>query len=297
MISVAAFRYRDIFVEHGGPIRTIETGEFPIRGRKSIQANAWLAPGLTPTRSSSGLYSTADGTGNDPVPSVARYKAISEALERWAFHATVRSERAAEFAFDIDPSTTGMSAFPGLIRRQARHKAVIEAIERYCLIAWWEGLARGEPVQTDWPGVSAIAIDGPLGGVAVIAYARTPWGGYVYGHAAGESIGAACEGAVVELTRHEWILRSAWLDSVAGHKPVTRHILEKRLLFFATEEGHQLFQARIRAGQNARAIPKADILCDSHIPGPWNEYATVWRFSLRPLSDGYIRGGERYFFL
>lgn len=297
MLSVAAFRYRDVLVEHGGPIQAIETGDFPIRGRKSIQANAWLAPGLTPARSSSGLYSTADGTGNDPVPSVARHKAISEALERWAFHATVRSEHAAEFAFDVDPSTSGMSAFPGLIRRQARHKAVIEAIERYCLVAWWEGLAQGEPVQTDWPGVSAVAISGPFGGVAVIAYARTSWGGYVYGHAAGESVGAACESAVVELTRHEWILRSAWLDSVAGQKPVTRHILEKRMLFFATEEGHALFQERVRAGQAARAIPKADILCDSHIPGPWSDYATVWRFAIRPLSQGYIRGGERYFFL
>lgn len=261
-----------------------------------VQANAWLVPGLTPDRGPGGLYSSADGTGNDPILSIARHKAVSEALERWAFHVVARSEDAADFGFDVDPSTNGMSAFPGLLRRQARHKAVLEAVERYSLMAWWEGFAHGEIIQTDWPGVSAVAINGPFGGVTVIAYAQTPWGGYIYGHAAGESTSAACEGAVIELARHEWLLRSSWLASAAGEKIKPSHVFEERVLFFASEEGHELFQSRLHA-RCTRSIPKPEILCDSHIPGPWDEYATVWRFSLRPLSDGYIRGGERYFFL
>jgi ribosomal protein S12 methylthiotransferase accessory factor YcaO len=260
-----------------------------------ILANARLVSGLT-KKGPLTLFSDADGTGVHRIASVARHKAVSEAMERWAFQATVRSERAAEFGFDVDPSTTGMSAFPGILRRQARRTAVLEAIERYSLISWWDGHAKATPLQTDWPGVSAVAIEGPFGGVTAVVYARTEWGGWVYGHAAEESLGAAVEHAVVELARHEWVMRSWWLASVAGqHTPVS-NIFERRCLFFATEEGHEVFQQHLTRSASG-ALPKPDVLCDRDIPGPWDEYATVWRFSLRPPSDGYLRGGERYFFL
>lgn len=295
MISLAALRYRNVLAEHGGPVAKIETGHFPVRGRKMLLANATLNPGLT-RKSSLTLFSDADGTGVHRIASVARHMAVSEALERWAFSALVRSERRAEFGFDADPSSTGMAAFPGLLRRQARRSAILEAIERYSLIAWWEGLVDGQPVETDWPGVSAIAIDGVLGGVAAVVYARTEWGGYVYGHAAEESIGAACEKAVVELARHEWVLRSSWLAAVAGEKGPVSNIFEQRCLFFASDAGHEVFRERL-ARKARGAMPKPEILCDRDLPGPWDEYATVWRFAMRPISEGYLRGGESYFFL
>ena len=222
--------------------------------------------------------------------------AVSEALERWAFSALVRSERAAEFGFDVDPSSTGMAAFPGLLRRQARRKAVLEAVERFSLIAWWEGMAEGRLFDTDWPGVSAVAIDGPFGGVTVVAFARTEWGGYAYGHAAEESFSAACERAIIELARHEWILRSSWLAFVAGEKKAPTNIFERRCVFFASAEGDEVFRERL-ARKASGAMPRATVICDSDIPGPWDRYATVWRFALRPPTDGYLRGGERYFFL
>jgi hypothetical protein len=208
----------------------------------------------------------------------------------------VRSERAAEFGFDVDPSTTGMAAFPGVVRRDARRSAVLEAVERFSVIAWWDGLAQGRVFETDWPGVSAVAIDGPFGGITVVAFARTEWGGWVYGHAAEESFGAACERAVVELARHEWILRAAWLATVAGQPISPTNIFERRCIFFASPEGHASFLERIGTRASG-AVPPLEVLCDREIPGPWDAYATVWRFALRPPSDGYRRGGERYFFL
>lgn len=295
MLSLASLRYRNVLAINGGPVERIETGEFPVRGRRVIQANARLIPGLTRKRQLS-IYSTADGTGTHPVASIARHKAISEAMERWAFHAVVCSDRAKEFGFDIDPSSNGMSAFPGLLRRQARHAAVLEAVERYSLISWWEGMIDGRQFETDWPGVSAVAIDGPFGGVTVVVFARTEWGGYAYGHAAEESFSGACERAIVELARHEWVLRSKWLAFAAGETAKPSSIFEQRCLFFATEEGHDVFRQRL--GRRAsRGQPKPDVICDRDIPGPWDEYATVWRFALRPPTDGYLRGGERYFFL
>jgi hypothetical protein len=295
MLSLAGLRYRNVLAVYGGPIAKVETGHFPVRGRRVILANATLARGLV-KKGPLSLFSDADGTGTHPVASVARHKAVSEALERWAFHATVRSEQAEQFGFDVDPSTCGMSAFPGLLRRQARRSAVLEAVERFSLIEWWEGRMSGRRFETDWPGVSAVAIDGPFGGVTVVVFARTEWGGYVYGHAAEESFSAACERAVVELARHEWVLRSRWLTLAAGDRTAPSNIFEQRCLFFASEEGHAVFQERLAVRAKGVATP-AQVICDRDIPGPWDQYATVWRFALRPSSDGYLRGGERYFFL
>ena len=294
MLSLAALRYRNVLATHGGPVERIVTGEFPVRGKRMIQANAKLTAGLTRKRPTT-IYSDADGTGTHPMAGIARHMAVSEALERWAFHSVVRSERAAEFGFDVDPSSNGMSAFPGIFHRDARRKAMLEAVERFCLIAWWEGKAEGQLVETDWPGVSAVAIDGPFGGVTTIAFARTDWGGYAYGHAAEESIGAACERAVIELARHEWVLRSWWLGFVAGEKKMPTSLFERRCLFFASEEGHELFSRRLH-DRASGPMPRATVVCDRDIPGPWADYATVWRFALRPPSNGFLQADERYFF-
>src|SRR5690348_378246 len=133
MISLAGLRYRNVLSEFGGPVERIEAGHFNVRGRRTILANATLNPGLI-RKERLCLFSEAHGTGVAPIASVARHKAVSEALERWAFHSMVRSEWAEQLGFKLDPSTTGMSAFPGLLRRQARRSAVLEAIERFSLV-------------------------------------------------------------------------------------------------------------------------------------------------------------------
>lgn len=295
MLSLAPLRYRNVATDRGGPIAELSCGVLPVRGQRLFMANATLTPGLI-RKGSFELYSAADGTGTDLVAGIARHKAVSEALERWAFHATVRSEDAADYGFDVDPSSTGMSAFPGLRRRNARRTSVLEAVERFSLWSWWDGLVEGRLMETDWPGVSALAIEGPFGGVTVVAWAETQWGGYVYGHAAEESFGAACERAVVELARHELVMRAAWLSAVAGLPKQPTNIFERRCLFFASQEGHELFQERLHTPCFGRAA-RVEVICDREIPGPWSEFATIWRFALRPPSDGYLRGGDQYFFL
>src|SRR4051812_2017637 len=83
MLSLAALRYRNVLAAQGGPVEQIETGTFPVCGRRMIQANARLTAGLTRKRPLS-IYSDADGTGTHAVAAVARHMAGSEALERWA---------------------------------------------------------------------------------------------------------------------------------------------------------------------------------------------------------------------
>ncbi len=294
MLSPAALRYRSVFASDVGPVQEAEAGVIPLRGRRAFQVNVRLIPGLTP-RPALRLYSDADGTGTHAVLSVARHIAISEALERWAFHAVARSDRAAEFGFDRDPSSNGMSAFPGLFRRSARRRAVLEAVERHCLIGWWEGLIAGELVETDWPGVSAVAIEGPFGGVTTVVFGRSDSGRFVYGHAAAESVGAAVERALVELARHEWVLRSRQLGSLSGDDSELTDRFERRGWFFSTPAGHALFQERLRTPPSGR-MPRAVLTCDAEIPGPWSRYATVWRYGLLPPSHGYLTAGDSYFF-
>ena len=294
MLSLASLRYRSVLAAHGGPVQSIEAGEFPVFGRRLFQANARLKKSLAPQRRLQ-IYSDADGTGTHSSPMVARHIAVSEALERWAYHATVRSERRSEFGFDIDESSNGMAAFPGFSRAPARRAAVLEAVERFCLLNWWEGNLEGEERGTDWPGTTALAFESPIGGVAVLLYARSDWGFHVYGHAAAESFGRACEKAVLELVRHEWVLRSRMLSGV---RTAPTDLLERRASFFAGEEGHRLFRDRI-AARATRPPPnalKAEVAGDSEISGPWSEYATVWRFVLRPPSERFLSEGERYFF-
>ncbi len=294
MLSLAAFRYRNILAAYGGPLASLQAGVVSVCGRRMAEANARLVPGLARSRDNV-IFGDADGSGTHRLPSVARHMAISEALERWAFHSLVRSADAAEFAFDVDPSTNGMSAFPGLRERNAQRKAMLEAVERFCLISWWEQSARWRRFDTDWPGVSAIAIDGPFGGVTALVYTRTDFGMYAYGHAAEESFGAACEKAVVELSRHERAVRAWWLAHISGEQRVPTDLLERRSLFFATQEGHELFQRKIHDNVQ-REMPAARILCNRPIPGPWSDYATIWRFALMPPSTGYLESRQDYFF-
>jgi len=259
-----------------------------------VQVNARLSPGLGGANNSS-VYGDSDGTGTHGEAGVAKHIAVSEALERWAFYATVQSERAEEFAFDIDPTSNGISAFPGIGGKGARRNSVLEAVERFSIISWWEGRGRWRLFDTDWPGVSAVAIDGPFGGVTVIAYSRTSYGMYAYGHAADESFGAACGKAVIELARHERVLYAWWLGFLSGDQRAPSDVFDRRCIFFGSEEGHELFLRRI---QDSRQTDTTDavVVCDRAVTGPWANYATVWRFALRPPSSEYLFGSDDYFF-
>ena len=263
-------------------------------GLRLFQTNARLRSGLVP-RIKSQVYGNADGTGAHASPMVARHMAVSASLERWAFYSTVRSERREEFGFDVDETSNGMAAFPGLSKAPARRSAVLEALERFCLLHWWDGKIDGQLRDTEWPGVKALAFEPPLGGVAVLLYTRSEWGFHVYGHAAAESFTRACERAMIQLTRHEMILRHRLLAKGNRALAPLTGFFEKRLWFFATEEGHELFRARL-ARRSAGPEPQPRIVCDREITGPWSDYTTVWRFALQPPSRRFMEEGERYFF-
>jgi len=292
MLSLAACRYRNVLAAHGGPVENVSSNRVWFGGRQMWQATAQLKAGLS-SRPVRCVYSAADGTGLAETASVAAHIAISESMERWAYFETATSNANCErFGFSIDPTSNGMAAFPGLLARQARRAARLEGIERYAVLAWWEGHLDGYTIDTDWPGIRALVIPGEPGAFVAIAFKRNGDKIYSFGHGAEESIGGACHRAIVELERHERVVK-AWQNKANLAAPT--ELLERRALFFSTAAGGHLFEQRLH--RRAWASPaKWQLICDSEIPGAWSQYATVWRHAFVPPSAAFVQRRDDYFF-
>jgi hypothetical protein len=296
MLSVAAYRYRNVHRSQGGPISRIVTRDFSVYGRKMFQANAWLEDTLIPPRRAGSLYSDADGTGAASLPTVARYMAVSEAMERWAFHTKVRAADRELYGFDLDESTNGMAAYPGFLPSQARKHAILEAVERVSIIAWWEGLHDGFVRETEWPGVQALVLPSPIDyGVTVLAFRAGAYGTFAYGHGAGESFFGACGRAVLELARHEYVLDLHRVTQDMATDATKLDLFERRALYFSSPEGHELFQQRLRCKSSGPRY-SAKIVHDTEIRGPWSRYAAVWRVLVDPPSTAFLHDTKKYFF-
>ena len=89
--------------------------------------------------------------------------------------------------------------------------------------------------------------------------------------------------------------RSSWLAGASGEAARPQDLFERRCLHFAGEVGHEEFQRRLRTPA-FKSLPRPVIACDREIDGPWSQYATVWRFAVQPVSDGFLRAGSDYFF-
>ena len=223
--------------------------------------------------------------------------AISEAMERWAHWQLQAGSEGAKYGFDVDPSSNGMAAFPGLLKRQARAGAQLEAAERFNLLNWWEGRLPALESETRWPGVRAVTICSAAPGLTVILFRRTDDGFVAYGHAAAEDYAGACRKAAVEMERHAQVVtRFAATHAGRIHDilPATAHPIERRSLFFAREEGHQLFLERLSSSP-AKAVTAPRLVFDGPVPGPWSRYADVWRVVYEPPSRRFLGMEENYF--
>jgi len=294
-MNLAPFRYRHVLACHGGPIRATECAMTTVMGHRVFQSNAYLADGLRPVPPSNVLFGNPDGSGTAERPMVARYKAISEALERWAHHATYHSEERARYGFDVDPSSNGMAAFPGLFGRQARRRAWGEAAERFALIGWWDGAIDAEPTTSPWPEVEAWRLENPVTDhVVVLLHALAEEGVHAYGHGAGEDHQQACMQAAVELARSQFVLRRHLRRRETESAPAVRSMLEQRCLHFSTTEGHA--EVRERLARRKWRHAGARVVFDGEITGPWTDYTSVWRVVLEPPTVAFLDGAQTFFY-
>ncbi|MDI1251462.1 MAG: hypothetical protein PSV13_21560 [Lacunisphaera sp.] len=298
MLSLAAYRYRNVLVTAGGPIERLEIADTQVLGERRFLANAYLIGELAGKRDGNSLYSRANGSGTDASPMVARFKAISEAMERWAHWEMHQGPERHKYGFDVDPSSNGLAAFPGLWRRQARQVALMEAAERFNLLNWWEGRLTARESETRWPGMRAATICSPAPGITVILFKRTEAGFVAYGHGAAMDFDTACGKAAIEMERHAQVVARFALSHagrIRDQLPATAHPLERRSLFFALDEGHELFLERLRSP--ARATAELKLVYDGPVPGPWTRYADVWRVVYAPPSRRFLGMEENYFML
>lgn len=287
-ISLAPIRYRNVFREHGGPIGRLET--FPQKtsdGRRRHSSNAFLLESLRPAWvSKMRLYADADGSGTHAVRNIACYIAISEALERWAYYSASDGALRREYAFDKDDSTTGMAAFPGLLKGGVRARAALEAAERWSVVEWWLGRLPSRPVRQEDPQ-GALEILSPFPRCAVVVtWRRGPSGGLAFGFAAGTALKDALAHARVEQDRNIVALESPARGPEEGDLASG---LERRLAFFGSAAGEALFHAtreRSAAMNEVPAMPRT--LVDREIPGPWDRYTTVWRVLYEQSSQDHL---------
>jgi len=302
MLNLASVKYANCFQPDGGPIHKLEESYFEIRGKQYAVANATLVEGLCRKADRNKVYSSADGSGVHRNPVTARHIAISEALERWAHHQLWNSEYAEQYGFDQDPTSNGMSAFPGLFPQQARSFAYLEAVERFTLFSWWQGLTDAEVIDVpEWTG-DCYRLDHPFDGCEVILLREfDDLGNYpCYGYGSGKNRQQAFHRAVIELERSRFVLNRFFERNPGfeyGDLSILDDTLEKRLVYFSLPEGIRDFEKRIRAKKSSKKrTGKPEVIFDGEIPGPWSRFATVWRTSFRMPSRDFISPHKLYFF-
>jgi hypothetical protein len=291
MLSLAAWRYRGIFADRGGPISQVESSVLPVFDRSAFQAAAFLQKSLTQKSCQPSVASAADGEGSAEDPKLAENLAISEALERWAFHET-RKGSPAQYGFEHDRSSTGIAAYPGF-SWQARRRARLQALERFALVGWWDRQLNGTVHHSPYPGVGLVRIDHQqAGGEVVVLYHRAPAGFVSYGHAAGSSLATATSRAVVRLVRSEFLISRR---RACGRFAQPVDGFERRCLYFSSAEGHAEFLQRV-ASKARKPPPKWRSIFDGEIPGPWSKWTTVWRHCVEMPSYDFLDTRLSYFF-
>jgi hypothetical protein len=290
MHSIGKEVYRSITVDQGGPVAALVFSEIILFDRPYFQAHARLEEGLLPS-SRYRCFGDCHGTGTHGVAGVARHLAISEALERWAYHRMLNAGGRRRFGLDVDPTSNGFAACPGVLPPAARESALFEAIARFCLSAWWEGRLASRWMQTDWPGIDAICISAPQGGFVVVLTKVSAHGLRGYGHGAAPTFTGACERAMLELARCEAALR-AW-DPRAQVAPTD--LVERRMLFFASRVGFAAVCDRV-GRRPADSPTMVSLACDEEVVGPWSRHATVWRCLFYPPSLDFLKPSAEYFF-
>lgn len=250
-------------------------------GTKVYTANTYLQNKFIPDwKPINYLYSTCDGSGTSKFENLAIYKSISEAFERLAFYQNFDSTI---YGFDIDCSTNGMAAFPGISRSSARAIAFEEAVERWSLSAFWRGSLSIQKIE-HIESITYLYFRTPFSKISfLISYTdielhgeKPPLNSFrAYGFAAGKNSTSVKFRANVELSRNVEILE-AWIKK--GRTSLLSNI-EKKLTFFAEEKGIRAFDERVEYSQrnNLITLKAPDILIDREVTGIWTPHCHVYR--------------------
>lgn len=275
MFNLAPWFYRNLLGENE-LFELIESFEVELlTGEKVHEANVFLRKNkIANWVSQSLLYKNCDGSGTSNLKNIAVYKAISEALERLAFYEMAETQER-EFCFDLNPTTTGMAAYPHLMSKYARQNAQAEATERWAIQQFNFNNLPVKKRESSIEGLKHFEIVTYFDfKVSLLAYKHKNF--YAYGFAAGVDINHSFARAIIELDRNIRVLNKRSdlkieIDTLSSSN-------EKTLSFFSTEIGFQLFQEKIKKSPSKIMANVPNILCDKELKGMWSQYTKVWRF-------------------
>lgn len=275
MLSLAPWNYRNLLTNNE-IIDSFETYKYTNLSNQVLnEALVKLHKRYIPNwANNSVIYSPSDGSGTSEYVHIAIYKAISEALERWAFYETI-DNHPLKYSFDVDPSTTGMAAYPGFTSSGARQKAILEAIERWAVLEFWRGNLPIKCHNSNIHNLKHFEIMTNLNTIHVSLLVFEVDNYFCYSFACEPFLEKSFSHAMIELSRNLRVLKKfketnkTYLDLL--------DINDKRLVYFSEKVGNDLFTQKIMAAPaNVNSLPQ--LICDSEIKGEWSKYAKVWRF-------------------
>ena len=267
-------RYRNIIDPLNGPISKVTAWQqkHPLLG-DYFESVASLLPELCPPKSTD-IYAHGAGGGASKSKITAVHKAISEALERWAFfHVSLNeTNQKTILLLDTDPTSTGFACHPSYISCATRKKSHEEAVERWSIYNWWIGKLPARILTQNECNLQ-IEIMSPFDNLKVFCCAsKGERGFYIYGFSAADSLERAKSQALIEQNRNERALSKFPPDQVP------RFRCDKRLFYFSTEEGFAQFNENLEKSLLLRSFPERPRkLVDREVKGPWTKYARVWR--------------------
>lgn len=290
MVNFAPWFYRNLLVENEIIHRPEYFETVLINGLKQFEANVFLKDSLRPSWvEDSVIYKNCDGSGADTHKNIAIYKAISESLERLAFYELADTYNK-KFYFDLNPTTTGMAAYPSITCGQARRNAKAEAVERWAL---HEFNYKRLPVikhSSTVQGLLFFEIITPISDVKVSLLCYEKNGLYVYGFSGGSDLKKSYNKAIIELDRN---LRMLSRISDILKVDDFNSSVDKTFIFFSKKEGHDLFMDKINNAPRTILSKNPKILCDLEMHGRWSKYTKIWRYL---LEDSYYDYKSDYHF-
>lgn len=283
-MSLATWKYRNVVDSVKGPIKALYSKEInsALLG-KYHEVNVFLSDELCIDNSKGkGLYSRGGGGGSDVSKTRAMHKAISEALERWAFYEHHNSKKSTLYGFNLTCNTTGMAAYPTFLFNHARSIALLEARERFAVCAWWEKKLSHELFDVTHMDktLNVIQIISPWKDTTIVI-SWTPLKAHpdkvAYAFAAHGNHEHALKKSIVELERNITLLDSYFSNPDRLSPNEMDFDSEIRLLYFASEDGHKSFEERVNQQVKTLAILEPKLVIDVGVNGPWNKYTSVWR--------------------
>lgn len=255
------------------------------------------------------LVSAGSGWSQDREESQA--KAVTEAVERWAYF--LYQKNMCDAALDKDNTTTGFAALPEEVPvARLTLAAYSEAVERWVVSSIWDTSDIPLTEAEADPGVFRKLfkkLDGrlhcfrarlktsgepvPVGDTLefCLYVFETTQGGAVPGSACGDNWAIVSQRALTEVFTHATAFRRLEKQPSSA----VSNILERRLLYFGADpRGFDKVVERLRRGSGKIMPETPPVIFSRQLPGPWNPEISIHRVVLKDTPPFVSGGVDRF---